>query len=262
MICTYFIWFILLSFGGWVFETIFCTIRKHSWQNRGFLYGPLCPIYGVGGIAIILVYRVLLDSGIQLTWWQVFLLSCFGSMPLEYFTHWALEKLFHAYWWDYSHMPLNLHGRICLPASLLFGVFGVVIVFVAYPLLVDMNNVLPAWSKEVISLVVMLLLGADIALTVSALSQFYSIIMRVETQANAQMEQLVGNAFEAGHNFVEDRKAEITRLREEQLSHASSSVRSVIQRVKGFRTPSVHIDRESFDALRIHLKSKQGEPKK
>lgn len=261
MICEYFLWFIILSMGGWVFETLFCILRKHRWENRGFLYGPLCPIYGVGGIVVILIYQLLRSEGIELGWWQVFLISCFGSMTLEYFTSWALEKLFHAYWWDYSHVPLNLNGRICLPASLLFGAFGVIIVFIVYPLLNDLTAAMPPWVLEAIALVVMMLLGGDIALTVSALSQFNAMLTRAEAQANSQMEHLVSDAFEAGRTFMEERKQAIAQLSAEHLPHASAAVQSAINRVKGFRTSTLHLDRETLDTFRAHLKRKPPQQK-
>ena len=79
-ISRYFVYFVIFSFFGWIYESIYCTIKSKRWENRGFLYGPLCPIYGAGGVGI-------------------------TAIVLEYGTSWTLEKLFHAYWWDYSEMP-------------------------------------------------------------------------------------------------------------------------------------------------------------
>ena len=115
----FFVWFVIYGCMGWIYETVYCIIKSGKWENRGFLYGPMCPIYGVGALGISVVYEYLRsEGGGQPPWWQVFVIAFLGSMVLEYSTSWLLEKLFHAYWWDYRDSPLNINGRICLPASL------------------------------------------------------------------------------------------------------------------------------------------------
>ena len=73
---------------------------------------------------MIIAASVLPKGSQDTVWWQVFLASATGSAVLEYSTSWVLEKLFHARWWDYSNIPLNLNGRICLPFALCFGTVG------------------------------------------------------------------------------------------------------------------------------------------
>ena len=94
--------FMIYSFMGWVYETMFCTIKGGKWENRGFLYGPGCPIYGIGAVTISVIMQLTVGNGIALRAWQVFLISVLGSAVLEYTTSWVLEKMFHAAWWDYS----------------------------------------------------------------------------------------------------------------------------------------------------------------
>jgi uncharacterized membrane protein len=121
------VWFTAASLAGWLFESLYAIVRTGHWERRGFLYGPCCPIYGVGLVAAILLFdRPEVVSG-DLPPWAVFVLSMCGSAVLEYTVSVAFENLFGAVWWDYSDMPLNLNGRICLPASLLFGLAGVVV---------------------------------------------------------------------------------------------------------------------------------------
>lgn len=110
IVLEYFIWFM-----GWVYESLAMTIWTGKWENRGFLFGPLIPIYGFGDITLTIVLSIYHLSNLQ-----VFILSVLGSVILEISTSILLEKLFHAYWWDYSGVPLNFQGRICLPASLGF----------------------------------------------------------------------------------------------------------------------------------------------
>ena len=123
MLYTYLWTFFLFAFLGWCSEVVFAAIRQRRFVNRGFLNGPLCPIYGIGVVAIDFLLRpfqgnlpVLLVGGMLL-----------GS-ALEYLAGFFLEKLFHQKWWDYSDQPHNLHGYICLKFSILWGVAGALII--------------------------------------------------------------------------------------------------------------------------------------
>ncbi len=90
--------------------------------------------YGAGGVAITAIADFIsAHTDATFTWWQIFLVAFFGSIVLEYGTSWALEKLFHAYWWDYSRMPLNINGRVCFPYSVGFGVAGLIVVYFIAP---------------------------------------------------------------------------------------------------------------------------------
>ena len=114
--------FILYSFLGWIYETLFCIITSRHWSNRGFLYGPICPIYGAGVVLLTLLVRFAHHRGMTLSAVSIFMVSVIGSALLEYVTSYMLEEVFHATWWDYSHLPLNFNGRISLFTSLGFGV--------------------------------------------------------------------------------------------------------------------------------------------
>ena len=72
--------FMIYSFMGWVYETMFCTIKGGKWENRGFLYGPGCPIYGIGAVTISVIMQLTVGNGIALRAWQVFLISVLGRI--------------------------------------------------------------------------------------------------------------------------------------------------------------------------------------
>lgn len=108
--------FMTYSFAGWVWESVFCSLGKyHRLINRGFLNGPYCPIYGSGAM---LANYLLNDIRNPLA---LFLSSGALCCTLEYFTSYAMEKLFHARWWDYSDKPLNINGRVYIGGFLAFG---------------------------------------------------------------------------------------------------------------------------------------------
>ena len=113
-----FVWFIIYSFFGWVYESLWASFNERQWVNRGFLSGPVIPIYGFGAVSFVLLLSDINNPA------YIFILGMLIASILEYFTSWAMEKLFHARWWDYNHYPFNLNGRICLYGALLFGFCG------------------------------------------------------------------------------------------------------------------------------------------
>jgi uncharacterized membrane protein len=243
LISRYFIYFIIYGFFGWIYETLFCTIKAAKWDNRGFLFGPILPIYGVGG-AILTVLSDMLSGGLAVydyTWWQVFLVSFFGSIVLEYVTSWALEKMFHAYWWDYSNMPLNINGRVCLPYSLCFGAAGLLIVYIIAPFIKDITAWISPVGYEFSALVFMSVMSMDIAFTVSALTDFENSVMSMEEALNAQMD-----------SFVE---AAIDKAPKNLLMSMNNATRAAIRRIKGF-TKSKKVDLIHMENVLAEIKTR------
>ncbi len=124
-----FVKFILFSMVGYIFETTMCAIIDRKWTNRGFLCGPIIPIYGVGSIILVFLLNDFKDN--------IFLLFLFGiviTSTIEYLTGFTLEKIFHNKWWDYSGEKYNLNGYVCLKNSLCFGLGTPIVVCVLNPL--------------------------------------------------------------------------------------------------------------------------------
>ena len=122
------LYFIIYSFLGWCCETVYCSILQKKFVNRGFLYGPLCPIYGCGALLVLYLLRDVRASILPL-----FLSGMVVTTILEYLTSILLEKLFHMKWWDYSALPFNINGRVCLLNSCEFGALSVFVVMVLHP---------------------------------------------------------------------------------------------------------------------------------
>ncbi len=203
-IAKYFVDFIFYSFCGWIFESIYCTINQKEWQDRGFLFGPICPIYGSCVVAAEILFTFIPQlSSPDLPWWEVFLICMVGSAIAEYGTSFVLEKRFHARWWDYSDMPLNLNGRICLPASTGFGAAGVVLVKYVLPFMESAQGNLNIFAYETMSIIMALLLGADFALTEASLSSLLHTIEDYKEEMNIRAEITYENIVAAPKKFQE-----------------------------------------------------------
>ncbi len=120
-------WFFLIySVCGWILEVVFHAVCVGKIVNRGFLNGPVCPIYGFGVLSVFALIDSASQSGAvsamdQVPFWELFLGGTVLATAVELFGGWLLFKLFHARWWDYSDKPFNFHGYICLEFSLIWG---------------------------------------------------------------------------------------------------------------------------------------------
>jgi len=129
-----FFWFIIYSFIGWVYETAYCSITTQKLADRGILYGPICPIYGACIVLMIVVFENNKKSI------SLFFQCAFIASVMEYVISCGMEKVLHRRWWNYSSMPFNINGRICIVASILFGISGVLFVRYIHPNLVQYIN--------------------------------------------------------------------------------------------------------------------------
>lgn len=267
----YFVYFIIYSFMGWIYESIFCTIKNGKWEKRGFLYGPICPIYGVGATTMTYIGDIV--EGVyhrEFIWWHIFLVAFLGSIVLEYLTSYVLEKLFHAYWWDYSNIPFNIKGRVCLPASLGFGVAGLVVTYWVAPFTRRLVADLPLIALELMSLIFMAILSADLTLTVSALTQFEQNVIAVEAVVNQHMEQFVtgiqdsfSEKKQAAETLLEERTRFSRENMEQALRNMNESYRLAIKRVKGMRITDKEKGKKgltrqvAFDTVKKYIKPRR-----
>lgn len=125
----YLIIFFFYSAIGWLVESIYCSLGEKRLINRGFLTGPMCPIYGTGA----LVMTICLYNPFQDKPFMVFLLGMLICDAVEYITSVLMETLFHARWWDYTYEFANIKGRICLKHTLYWGIASIVFVYLVHP---------------------------------------------------------------------------------------------------------------------------------
>ena len=215
----YFVEFIFYSFLGWIWESIYCTAREHHWMDRGFLFGPYCPIYGSCVVGAEILFGHILPGDLQeMSVPLIFIISMVGSAIAEYGTSWVLEKRFHARWWDYSYMPLNLNGRICLPASAGFGLAGVLCVKVLIPWMNDLHMMIPGLVYEGLGMFFAMIFGADFALTEASLNALLKRIEEYKAEFNERAQETyvkISEAPEAIQNAIAEEREDMRQRREE-----------------------------------------------
>ena len=172
-----FLIFIIFSVVGWISEVLYVGIfHEHKFVNRGFLYGPLCPVYGFGGIVILL-----LPPFLYTTWIPLFFSSMILCTVVEYFVSWIMEKMFHTRWWDYSHYKFNINGRICLLNSVLFGFLGLGVIRFVYPHIIRFLNWLGTFAITICADSILVILTIDIFVTVHKLVDFNTTMEKIKT---------------------------------------------------------------------------------
>lgn len=152
--------FLIYAFLGWCVEVSFVAVTLGQVVNRGFLNGPVCPIYGVGMVGVLLLLEPVSNSLILL-----FLLGMLLCTAVELAGGWVLEKVFHTRWWDYTNQPFNLGGYICLGFSIMWGLAVTFVVRLVHPVIYALVAWLPHTLGLVLVIVLYILFITDFILT-------------------------------------------------------------------------------------------------
>ncbi len=251
------VWFSFFGLVGWLFESTYCSVVEKCWCNRGFLFGPICPIYGAGAVGALAVFGNPLVSAALPPAWVIFLVCAVGASAIEWVTSVLMEKAFGTVWWDYSDLPLNLDGRICVPAATLFGLGGLAIVYVALPLVRAVNAAVAPLAFEVVALILMALLAADTTLAVCGLTEVLATVERVQgnfdTRVQGALEsgaekadrlrdtgaEYAGRVRETGAEAVDrllDTRDDYAERLRDVASHMSGRHQHILHNMKRFHT--------------------------
>lgn len=183
--------FFIYSFAGWCIEVCCAAIQKRKFVNRGFVNGPLCPIYGSGAVLFAVFLPELKEAPFFL-----FLAGAILASILEFTTGALLEKLFHRKWWDYSNIRWNYEGYVCLPFSLGWGVCAVVLNMFLNPLLVKLLRIMPRLLMVIIMIALTVALVLDTVGTTLAIRglQKRQVQLAEFTEGVSQVSKLLENA--------------------------------------------------------------------
>ena len=201
IVVKFFIYFIIYAFIGWCLEVIDKYIEFKRFVNRGFLIGPICPIYGYGVLGIVLLIGSNNEDILA-----VFLKSILVCSVLEYLTSYAMEKIFKARWWDYSKNKFNINGRICLNTMIPFGILGTLVILVIHPLIVNFVNIFTPNVQLILAIILFTIYLVDNVIS-------YTVLHKIRSEINMTMEDNTEIIREKVLNFLENNSVLFRRFK-------------------------------------------------
>ena len=225
----YVFYFVIYAFLGWCTEVAYKAVTVGQFVNRGFLNGPVCPIYGFGMVFVIWALTPVTDNAFFL-----FVGGFVITTLLEGVTGFVLEKLFHAKWWDYSSEPFNIGGYVCLKFSMLWALACMLIMNVVHPMIAAVVALVPRLVGKIVLAVSILFLGIDTVITVNTVMKLNKQLEKL-TELGAAMrsvaDEIGENIFE-GVSDINERSERVKALIEEQKERAEEIKETVRERIE------------------------------
>lgn len=226
---TYFIvltYFIIYSFLGWILESLYRSFCEKKLINTGFLYGPFCPIYGIGALIMLLFLNIFKDN--------ILLLFISTSVMLtiwEYFVGLCLEKIFETKYWDYSDHKFNIQGRICLTNSLYWGILGVIFIRYIHPniesVILKIDVTLMYYIISIVAVIVLI----DTVTTIIKVKSIKSTLEQIE-KLNIE---------------IKEKLKEIKLIKKEENTVSIANIQNIIEKLKKKRNRTIiHLYRNVY----------------
>ncbi len=259
--------FLIYAFLGWCAEVAYHALRHGNFVNRGFLTGPVCPIYGFGVVLVVTLLTPLKGN---------LLLLFLGSMALtgalEFLTGFVLEKIFHDKWWDYSNEPFNIMGYVCLRFLIVWGLACTFVLDAIHPLVLTLIAWMPPSIGSVLLTVLLAVLAVDFVISALAASKLHArlkgideLTKKMRTVSDAigaplaeEVVELKGKweaekpALEALKQKLEAEKPEPRAIREKLTALAMDSKRAERRLLKAFPRLMRQKFAESVELLQQH----------
>ncbi|MBP5197975.1 MAG: hypothetical protein J6033_02875 [Lachnospiraceae bacterium] len=216
--------FYFYCFFGWCFESTYVSIKQRKFVNRGFMRGPFLPIYGSGGIMMLVVSMPFRDN-VLLTYFA----GCVGATILEYITGVTMEKLFKVRYWDYSNQKFNFRGHICLSSTIAWGFLTILMTKVVHPFFSSFVLSIPTMLLNVITVVLTMGIAADFAMAFRTALDIRDILMKMEeTKDEMRLIRKRLDVYIALTNAdMEQRKEELARLLEKGFDTVESKAQAI-----------------------------------
>lgn len=270
------LYFFVYGVLGWCTEVAYAAFKEGKFVNRGFLNGPICPVYGIG---VGVVVQFLMPFRGQLV--ILYIASTILVTIIEGLTGFILDKLFHHRWWDYSNLPFNIGGYVCLLFSLIWGVACVFIVQIAHPVIHKGLTLIPFGLGVVLIVVLGVGMFADLYVTASTILKFnkrLEAMDKIATELHEISDKMGENIYENVMNGMEvrdeskkrlDAAAEELKQARERLAEATEEERQKWEQAveeKRIRMESVKESilsegKQQLAARREELQTKYGELK-
>ena len=212
------------TFLGWCTEVAYATVKQKKFVNRGFLNGPICPVYGVGIGLVVMLLEPMSGTVVSL-----YVVSTVLVTTIEGVTGYLMDRMFHHKWWDYSNQPLNIGGYVCLLFSLAWGVACVVIVRVIHPFVYKVAAMIPVTAGVVIAAVFGIALFADLYVTTAEILKLNKKLDAME-KISAELRELSDMIGVNIHESVME-TMEFSEETKRQLDSAVSELREKLDTV-------------------------------
>ena len=223
------LYFFVYGFLGWCTEVIFAAFKQHRFVNGGFLNGPICPIYGVG-VTLVIACLEAFQSNLLL----LYISSVILVTVLEGVTGWAMDKLFHNKWWDYSKLPFNIGGYVCLLFSLIWGVACVFIVYFVHPLIHQVLSLIPHTAGIALIAILGIALLSDMIVTTSAIvkfNQYLELLKHITDELHAISNQIGAELYQNVMHVLDMQESSRQKLDDVKLE-VSEEIRMQIVELK------------------------------
>ena len=223
------LYFFVYGFLGWCTEVIFAAFKQHRFVNRGFLNGPICPIYGVG-VTLVIACLEAFQSNLLL----LYISSVILVTVLEGVTGWAMDKLFHNKWWDYSKLPFNIGGYVCPLFSLIWGVACVFIVYFVHPLIHQVLSLIPHTAGIALIAILGIALLSDMIVTTSAIvkfNQYLELLKHITDELHAISNQIGAELYQNVMHVLDMQESSRQKLDDVKLE-VSEEIRMQIVELK------------------------------
>lgn len=199
--------FYVYSILGWVWESIYMSILERKPLNRGFLYGPCIPLYGAGATTVLICTMPYKDK-----WWVVALLGMVAATILEEITGRVMERVFDVRYWTYEGYPGNIDGIICIPATLLWGVFSLFAMYILNPPFEHLLHQIPMIVVYRFVYICSILFAVDVTLSIKNALDFKEVLWKM---ANGRDELVrLKKRLDVMIAFYDDKHQYVARLKQ------------------------------------------------
>ena len=250
-------WFFVYGLLGWCAEVVFAAVKEHRLVNRGFLCGPICPIYGFGMVALLYAARALGAPGLPLSVPVVFVVGGVLTTLLELVAGWGLYRLFRIRWWDYTGIPFNLGGYICPQFSLLWGLGSVVMVKGLHPLLARLGDRIPLQALLPLDLILLLVFAVDTAASAAAAAGLDRKLKEIDElrarlrRTSDRLTELLGTGAMTADTLLDEQKLQLELARMERRDDAEALREELTTHAAALRARLREMDLDRFGARRL-----------
>lgn len=239
------LFFFFYCLCGWVWECCYVSARQKHWVNRGFLYGPILPIYGFGAV-IILLATIPVAENLLL----VYVFGTVSATALEYVTGAVMERLFKVRYWDYSDQACNLNGYICLSSSVAWGFFAILLVRFIHPPIHQLITRVPLYAASVLALGLIAVFFVDVMKSVRAAMDLREMLEKL-TEENEDLRRLARRV-EVLAAFAEDDLQKFREKTQVERILLREKLEGQVQRWEARKQR----DKRMAEALRVRIDAK------